>query len=566
MLLKRAIQALQTEHPKGLSQAELLVTNEDLLPTAPEKRTWGYINYVSFWVAEGFNLNTFTMSSSLIVMGLSWWQAFICVIIGYSLVAILVVLSARPGTVFNIKFPVVARTSFGIFGSYWPIINRAVMACIWSGVQAWLGGECVYIFLKCIFPSLDNIHNIMSPESQTTSAYVLCYVIYWILMLPTIWVPVHQLRHLFTVKAVVGPVVGFALMGWSIHRGGTGTVFSQPSELSGNELRWTMLRGIAVSFNNMFPLIINAPDFGSPARKPSVAIWPQLITLPTVFIVTSLIGIVLGSSAEAEFHEELWDVTSIMKAMLTNDYSHSTRAGLAIISAGLVYVQLLTNVAANSVAAGCDLTALFPRFFTIRRGGYFSALVAIVICPWVFYTSSSSFLEYLGAFSVFLAAIAGPMLADYYVIRRGHYRIADLFSLDKSGWYWYTLGLNWRAFLGYAVGFAITAPGFAYLVNPSLDVPTGLVHVYDLAWITGTVSSALVYIACCYISPPPGMSARFQEIDESNFDFNFVGAYDYNTRGEAYESMLDGPQELNAKATSVTTDYKPEVALDNYYE
>lgn len=48
-----------------------------------------------------------------------------------------------------------------------------------------------------------------------------------------------------------------------------------------------------------------------------------------------------------------------------------------VISAGFIYVQLLLNVAANSISAGCDLTALFPRWINIRRGGYVAAVVGI---------------------------------------------------------------------------------------------------------------------------------------------------------------------------------------------
>lgn len=43
------------------------------------------------------------------------------------------------------------------------------MACIWWGVQAWLGGQCVYIFIRCIFPSFARIPNTMPASSETTT-------------------------------------------------------------------------------------------------------------------------------------------------------------------------------------------------------------------------------------------------------------------------------------------------------------------------------------------------------------------------------------------------------------
>jgi cytosine/uracil/thiamine/allantoin permease len=83
----------------------------------------------------------------MIDLGLSWWQgtpiirdvhfptaqfsfcsAWICVWVGYGVVAPFIVANARPGAVFHITFPVVARTSFGVWGSLWCVFNRGAMA------------------------------------------------------------------------------------------------------------------------------------------------------------------------------------------------------------------------------------------------------------------------------------------------------------------------------------------------------------------------------------------------------------------------------------------------------
>lgn len=68
-----------------------------------------------------------------------------------------------------------------------------------------------------------------------------------------------------------------------------------------------------------------------------------------------------------------------MDMMLDRDGSSATRAGLVFISAGFIYVQLMLNVAANSISAGCDLTALMPRFINIRRGGYIAAIIGLAM-------------------------------------------------------------------------------------------------------------------------------------------------------------------------------------------
>jgi NCS1 family nucleobase:cation symporter-1 len=228
------------------------------------------------------------------------------------------------------------------------------MACIWWGVQAWLGGQCVYVFLRCLFPSIATMKNTMSPATETTSAYVLSFVIYWIISLPTIWVPIHKLRWFFAAKAVIGPAVGLSLFGWWISRaGGMGSVFSQPGQLSGSALGWQMIISISSCFNNMFTLITNAPDFASRAKTPGAAVWPQIFALPLGFIFTSFLGelpgpylprvfllcydsssfpgIGIASASQPLFGKQIWDIVANMDAMLDLDPSTKSRVGLAFI-------------------------------------------------------------------------------------------------------------------------------------------------------------------------------------------------------------------------------------------
>jgi NCS1 family nucleobase:cation symporter-1 len=80
------------------------------------------------------------ISSSMIVDGLSWWQAWLCVWVGYFIAACFVCLTGRIGAVYHISFPVVCRSTFGVWGSFWPVFNRAAMAVIWYGVQGYIGG------------------------------------------------------------------------------------------------------------------------------------------------------------------------------------------------------------------------------------------------------------------------------------------------------------------------------------------------------------------------------------------------------------------------------------------
>jgi NCS1 family nucleobase:cation symporter-1 len=45
----------------------------------PERRQWSAFNFVGFWIADSFNINTWMIAASSLDVGLSWWQAWICV-------------------------------------------------------------------------------------------------------------------------------------------------------------------------------------------------------------------------------------------------------------------------------------------------------------------------------------------------------------------------------------------------------------------------------------------------------------------------------------------------------
>lgn len=74
MRVKQVLKKLETEHPEGLSQVEMFLASDDLLPVGEEMKTWDHWNFVgrladrrsgnlhmqvAFWIADSFNLNTF---------------------------------------------------------------------------------------------------------------------------------------------------------------------------------------------------------------------------------------------------------------------------------------------------------------------------------------------------------------------------------------------------------------------------------------------------------------------------------------------------------------------------
>jgi NCS1 family nucleobase:cation symporter-1 len=245
-----------------------------------------------------------------------------------------------------------------------------------------------------------------------------------------------------------------------------------------------MVKGIMSSIANFATLIVNDPDFTRFSRKPRDAVWSQLATIPLGFAVTSLIGIIVSSSTALIFDSgPVWDPISLLEEFIAEGGS-AQRFGVFVIGTAFALAQLGTNIAANSVSAGTDMTALLPRYLTIvcvppsraggirtvltaqRRGGYICAVVGLAMQPYTLLKDNNSFITYLSAYSVFLSSIAGVIITDYYVVRRGYFEIANLYSAHRHGPYYYTFGVHWRAYVAYIAGILINVVGFAGEQSP----------------------------------------------------------------------------------------------------
>ena len=316
----------------------------------------------------------------------------------------------------------------------------------------------------------------MPASYGTNTRDFVSFFLFWAGSLPFLWFPVHKIRHLFTVKAYVVPAAGITFFVWAVVRAdGIGPVVQQGAKAQGSTLAWAVVKGIMSSIANFATLIVNNPDFARFAATPRSALWSQLLTIPCGFALTSFIGIITASSSTVIFNETIWSPLDLLRLFLEEDnVSGAARLGVFVIAAAFVLAQLGTNLAANSISAGTDLTALMPRYLNIRRGSYICAVVGLVICPWHLLASSNNFTTYLSAYSVFLSSIAGVMISDYYLVRKGYFQTKDLYSAQKSGPYFYTWGIHWRGYAAYIAGILVNVVGFAGAVG--MPVPLGATY------------------------------------------------------------------------------------------
>ncbi|CUM63408.1 uncharacterized protein PRCAT00000983001 [Priceomyces carsonii] len=514
-LWRRFYQKLEIKEQGDFTATQLFLYNHDLRPVEQARRTWGWHNYVFFWVADSFNINTWQIAATGISDGgMTWWQTWLSVWVGYALCGIFVSIGARVGILYHISFPVAARSSFGIFGSIWPVLNRVFMSAVWYAVQCAIAGPCISVMLRAVFGrDLDKtMPNGIKNDPDLTTFTFLSFFLFWLFSLPFIWFPPHKIRHLFTFKAYVVPFAGFGFMIWALVKAkGAGPVIRAKGKKEGSELAWAFIESTMNALANFATLIVNAPDFSRFATKPSFSMKYLVysLSIPLCFSITALIGILVSSAASELYGEPFWNPLDVLGRFLDN-YTAGNRAGCFLIAFAFAIAQLGTNICANSLSFGTDVTAMLPRFLNIRRGGYICAMLALPICPWKLTSSSSTFTTYLSAYTVFLSSIAGVVASDYFYVRRGYIKLSHLYSLfapenpSKPSFYKFNkIGCNWRAYVAYICGIAPNITGFVGRTKTH-HVPAGAEYVYKLNFFMGFFPAFLVYAFLSYLSPVAG--------------------------------------------------------------
>jgi purine-cytosine permease-like protein len=98
-----------------------------------EKRTWRWWNFVTFYL--GVSFGNWTLGSTMVGIGLNWWQSILVIFASQTISSIAMFFNSRCASVYHIGYPVVARSVFGMLGSYYYVGARAALAIIWYGVQ-----------------------------------------------------------------------------------------------------------------------------------------------------------------------------------------------------------------------------------------------------------------------------------------------------------------------------------------------------------------------------------------------------------------------------------------------
>lgn len=352
---------------------------------------------------------------------------------------------------------------------------------------------------------------------------MISFFIFWLVQFPLLLIPTHKLQYMFWVKTVVMPPIAIAMVSptdrWpretAKDSGGVGFGQSrrlwrllQPT-LQSPRLRTGMALGVLprkplthhfskyhadieqTSVTGGYStLAVNISDFSRFSKSPRAQIW-QLPVIPFFKTIIALFGIISASAAQQIWGKPYWTPLEIIA---TWQDTPGGRAAAFFCALAWLIAQVSVNISANAVSFANDITAVFPKWFNIRRGTIFVAFVgAWALCPWIIVASGRAFLNFMSAYAIFMAPMAGILFTDYWLVKRRKYDVPALY--DPRGIYRYgKYGTNWRAVLAVFPVIIPVLPGLAAKVSPkTVTIDEGLQHLFSFNWLYGFFLSIFIY-------------------------------------------------------------------------
>ena len=292
------------------------------------------------------NILTYMLAASLIQGGMNWKQAVATIFLGNVIVLAPMLLNSHPGAKYGIPFPVLARASFGVLGANVAAVLRALVACGWFGIQAWIGGEAISTLLATLAPGWKNF------------AYgtAVCFFLFWLINLAVVLKGIEYIRILQGISAPVLLGVGLLLLGWAYHAaGGFGPMLSVPSRFTSfPDFLKFLIPALNGTVGFWATVSLNIPDFTRFARNQREQVIGQALALPTTMTLYAFVGIVVTSATVVIYGTAIWDPVQLLSRF------HSPVA-VVISLVAILLATLNVNIGANVVSPANDFSNLWPR-------------------------------------------------------------------------------------------------------------------------------------------------------------------------------------------------------------
>ncbi len=451
------------------------VFNHDLAPTKIQQRTWNKWHIMSLWIGMAICVPTYTLGGVLTsYFGLTILESLVTILLANCIVLIPLILNAFAGTKFGIPFPILLRSSFGIYGSNIPALIRGFIACGWFGIQTMFGGLAIHLMLAKLFPFWANLGG---------KGEVIGFFIFWIFNIYIVVKGSSAIKLLEVLAAPLLIVVGVGLLMWAMPQINMTELISMPPKRPLTDSSFSYIfAGLTAMVGFWATLSLNIPDFSRYAVSQKDQIWGQILGLPLTMVLFAMLGVVLTAASPMIVGELVSDpVTLIGKIQNT----WMAEFGLFVI----IVATVSTNAAANILSPANDFQNAFPKIINFNRGVYLTGTIGILLMSWELLRKlgiitsdlsiESIYSNWLLSYSNLLGPIAGIMIVDYFIIKKQKIHLIDIYKV--GGIY---PKFNLSGILSFIIPVLITIY--------ALSTQT-MLWIYKYGWFVGSFMGATFY-------------------------------------------------------------------------
>lgn len=442
-----------------------------LLPVIKAERIWGFLDYT--WVNVGLAIATWcfliggTMS---LFVGLK--AGFATALAGNTIaIALMALATTLPSCRYGVDQYVGLRSVFGVHGSKFALLTMIFVEFTWVAVLAIMFGRA-YSNVAVGLAMAGGV-----TKSMLIGLGLLAVVVSWLV----VWKGPLSIKWLNRIAAP-GLVIVLVCMTYFLFRQKTlpELLALQPVQPFPNPL-WNYVLAFELNLGAGFswwPIMGGLTRLTTSERA---AFWPNMIGINVAAVLGEMVGLMsalaIGSSDPTEWMIPLggavWGV-------------------VALLFVGFGNVTSITAIAYSTCLALKQVPAFLRMNWGKLTAGFFAAAAVLVLFPDEVYSHFGSFLAICGTF---FGPLSGIYFVDYFLLRKQHINVPELYRMRSGGMYWFWGGVNWVAIFSFLAGVGayfiilnpITfegSPAFMYLSASLPSTGLSMVLYYVLMRLT----------------------------------------------------------------------------------
>ncbi len=468
--------------------------NWDLVSVNPNDKNWDWKDLFCFWGVIIQSVIGFSLIASLyLIYSLNSFVVFFGTILGSLLVYFLSNWIGKPSQKFGLPFVVLLRSSLGIKGAKYFGLTRCLVGVFLFGIQTYFLSKAFGYLLRI---ALFNYDPTLLDQQIFLSFFLGMNLIDWAAIIIAILSQVFlfSLGMKFNKKIIkfsaITVYLGMLIFFLSVLL--SDVMFTTKAFLNildfGNFVDKSNLAPIITVTGTVFAyLSIVVISFGDFSRyvKNEKELKKGNLSLLLNLILFSFFALFIVAGVDAFLNK---DPDNLLKILTNPTDIIGKLDNLLITSLALVFIIIAsasTNLITNFIPSQYTLINFIPSSLTIKSVSYIITFFGFIVgIFWLTFFSQIGILSLVDTCGAFFGPIFGIMISDFYFIKKGNLINKDIYSLERSGAYYYSGGWHIKGVYSLILGFIFSA---------STIWNSNLMFLQSYSWLIGGFIAALTY-------------------------------------------------------------------------